>query len=193
MIEIRYCPSSLIEGFDTYSPKAAKSLFGRRKVNPILSFDIDEFRNVGEIVDAMHRISVSGVQEKFPAIINGGEISIASDNDRSTHILKPAPWDKTSLHVNGDDFGLDGGLSPYIGISDVYDQTGHPCRLDFERFGAKIGLVNKRIDRILNKYVALPDEANQLVDRSFLSDKLKRSYTRIVNERISRFNRASKM
>lgn len=95
MIEIRNCPSSLIEGFDTYSPKAAKSLFGRIKVNPILGFDIDEFRNVGEIADAMHRISVSGVQEKFPTIINGGEISIAGDNDRSTHILKPAPWDKT--------------------------------------------------------------------------------------------------
>lgn len=95
MIEIRNCPSSLIEGFDTYSPKAAKSLFGRIKVNPILDFDIDEFRNVGEIADAMHRISVSGVQEKFPTIINGGGISIAGDNDRSTHILKPAPWDNT--------------------------------------------------------------------------------------------------
>ena len=47
MIEIRNCPSSLIEGFDTYSSKAAKSLFGRTKVNPILSFNIDEFRNVG--------------------------------------------------------------------------------------------------------------------------------------------------
>ena len=95
MIEIRNCPFSLIEGFDTYSSKAAKSLFGRSKVNPILDFDIDEFRNVGEIADAMHRISVSGVQEKFPVVINEGEITIAGDKDRSTHILKPAPWDKT--------------------------------------------------------------------------------------------------
>ncbi len=335
MIEIRNCPSSLIEGFDTYSPKAAKSLFGRTKVSPILGFDIDEFRNVGEIVDAMHRMSVSGVQEKFPAIINGGEISIAGDNDRSTHILKPAPWDKTlrdrkqipanehltmqiasqvygiltaanglcftpkgqpvyitrrfdvladgsklpmedfssligrneqtagtqfkyngcykdiakairanvaawmvdmerffelvvfnyiyangdahlknfslilesqdyrlapaydllntNLHVNGDNLGLDGGLSPDIEKSDVYDRTGHPCRLDFERFGAKIGLVKKRIDRILNKYTIFSDEARHLVDQSFLSDKMKRNYIRIVNERISRFNRASEM
>ncbi len=333
MIEIRNCPSSLIEGFDTYSPKAAKSLFGRTKVNPTLSFDIDEFRNVGEIGDAMHRISVSGVQEKFPAIINGGEISIAGDNDRSTHILKPTPWDKTlrdrkqiptnehltmqiasqiygiktaanglcftqkgqpvyitrrfdilpdgsklpmedfasligkneqttgtqfkyngcyediakairanvaawmvdmerffelvvfnyiyangdahlknfslildgpdyrlapaydllntSLHVNSDDFGLDGSLSPDIEKSDVYDSTGHPCRLDFERFGIKISLVMKRMDRILDKYTVLPEEAKLLIDKSFLSDKLKRNYIRIVNERISRFNRVS--
>ena len=95
MIEIKNCPSSLLEGFDTYSPKAAKLLFGKAKVNPILGFDIDEFRNVGEIADAMHRISVSGVQEKFPAIINGDAIIIAGYKKRSTHILKPAPWDKT--------------------------------------------------------------------------------------------------
>ena len=333
MIEIRNCPSSLIEGFDTYSPKAAKSLFGRTKVNPIFSFDIDEFRNVGEIADAMQRILVSGVQEKFPAVINDGVITIAGDNDRSTHILKPAPWDKTlrdrkmipanehltmqiasqvygiqtaanglcftpkgqpvyvtrrfdilpdgsklpmedfasligkneqttgtqfkyngcyediakairanvaawmvdmegffellvfnyiyangdahlknfslildgqdyrlapaydllntSLHVNGDDFGLDGGLSSDIEKSDVYDRTGHPCRLDFERFGARIGLVKKRMDRILDKHIALPEEARHLVDKSFLSEKMKRNYIRIVEERISRFNRTS--
>ena len=335
MIEIKNCPSSLVEGYDIYSPKSAKLLFGKTKVNPILGFDIDEFRNVGEIADAMHRISVSGVQEKFPAIINAYAINIAGDNERSTHILKPAPWDKTlrdrkmipanehltmqiasqiygiqtaanglcftpkgqpvyitrrfdilpdgsklpmedfasiigkneqtaglqfkyngcyediakairanvaawmvdmerffelvvfnyiyangddhlknfsliltgqdyrlapaydlintSLHVNGDDFGLDGGLSSDIEKSDVYDRTSHPCRLDFERFGDRIGLVKKRIDKILNKYTYFPEGAKQLVDRSFLTDKLKRNYIRIVNERISRFNRVSAM
>lgn len=333
MIEIKNCPSSLLEGFDTYSPKAAKSLFGKIKVNPVLGFDIEEFRNVGEIADAMHRISVSGVQEKFPAVINGDKICIADDNERSTHILKPAPWDKTlqdrkmipanehltmqiasqiygirtaanglcftpkgqpvyitrrfdilpdgsklpmedfasligkneqttgvqfkyngcyediakairanvaawmvemerffellvfnyiyangdahlknfslildgqdyrlapaydllntCIHVNGDDFGLDGGLASEIEKSDVMHRTGHPCRLDFERFGVKIGLVKKRIDRILNRYTGFPDEAKSLVGHSFLSDKMKRNYIRIVNERISRFNRVS--
>lgn len=97
----------------------------------------------------------------------------------------------TSLHVNGDDLGLDGGLSPDIEKSDAYDRTGHPCRLDFERFGIKIGLVKKRIDRILDKYIVLPKEAKLLIDKSFLSEKMKRNYVRIVNERISRFNRIS--
>lgn len=97
----------------------------------------------------------------------------------------------TSLHVNGDDLGLDGGLSPDIEKSDAYDRTGHPCRLDFERFGIKIGLVKKRIDRILDKYIVLPEEAKLLIDKSFLSEKMKRNYVRIVNERISRFNRIS--
>ena len=97
----------------------------------------------------------------------------------------------TCIHVNGDDFGLDGGLASEIEKSDVMHRTGHPCRLDFERFGVKIGLVKKRIDRILNRYTGFPDEAKSLVGHSFLSDKMKRNYIRIVNERISRFNRVS--
>lgn len=333
MTKIKNCPSLLLEGFDTYSPKAAKMLFGGTKVNPILNFDIDEFRNAGEFAEAMHRISVSGVQEKFPAIIKSGEIRIAGDKERSTHILKPAPWDKTlrdrklipanehltmqiasqvygiqtaanglcftskglpvyitrrfdilpdgsklpmedfasiigkneqttglqfkyngsyediatairanvaawmvdmerffelvvfnyvyangdahlknfslilygqdyrlapsydllntSLHVNGDDLGLDQGLSPDIEKSDVFDETGHPCRLDFERFGNKIGLVKRRMDKILNKYTFLPDDALNLIAQSYLPEKVKRNYTRIVLERITRFIRKS--
>ncbi len=335
MAEIKNCPSLLIEGFNTYSPKATKMLFKGVKVNPILNFDIDEFRNTGEIVEAMHRISVSGVQEKFPAIIKLGEIMIAGDDERSTHILKPAPWDKTlrdrklipanehltmqiasqvygiqtaanglcftskgqpvyitrrfdilpdgsklpmedfasligkneenagkqykysgsyndiamairanvaawmvdmerffelvifnyiyangdahlknfslilngqdyrlapaydlmntNLHVNGENIGLNGGLSPDIEKSDVFDKTGHLCRLDFERFGVKIGLVKRRMDKILNKYMSLPECAINLIAQSYLNQKAKRSYIRIVNERISRFNRVSEM
>ena len=60
MIDIKNCPSSLQEGYDTYCPKAIKTLFDGTKVNPILSFNIDEFRNSKELADAMHRISVSG-------------------------------------------------------------------------------------------------------------------------------------
>lgn len=334
MNEIKNCPSSLHAGFDTYSPSASKQLFGATKVSPILDFNIDEFRNVGEIVDAMHCISVSGVQEKFPAIVDNNKIRIARDGERSTHILKPAPWDRTlrdrkhipanehltmqiasqvygirtaanglcftpdgqavyitrrfdilpdgdkmsmedfaslvgrneqlsgtqfkyngcyediaavirnnvsawmvdmerfftlvvfnyiyansdahlknfslildgqdyrlapaydllntCIHVGGDDFGLDGGLSPDIERSDVYDQTGHPCRLDFERFADKIGLVNKRAGKILDRFMTIPEEVRQMIVRSYMTDKIKRNYLRIINEHVSRFARSSK-
>ena len=119
--------------------------------------------------------------KNFSLILNGRDYRLAPAYDLIN----------TSLHVNGDDFGLDGGLSSDIEKSDIYDRTGHPCRLDFERFGEKIGLVKKRIDRILNKYTAFPEGAKRLVDHSFLTDTLKRNYIRIVNERISRFNRFS--
>ena len=95
----------------------------------------------------------------------------------------------TSLHVAGDDFGLDGGLSPKIEKSDAYEKSGHPCRTDFERFGELIGLPSKRISRILDRYMALPELTKTLTLRSFLNDKMKRIYLRIVNERIARFKR----
>lgn len=333
MMDIKHCPSCLDEDFSTYSPKAVRSLFNGHKVSPQLDFDIDGLHNKAEIVEAMHRISVSGVQEKFPAVIERGIIRIAREDEQSTYILKPAPWDETlrerkqipanenltmqiasqvygiltaanglcfspkgqtvyitkrfdvlpdgskmlmedfaavvgrneqdggkgfkysgcyediaiairknvsawmvdmerffelvvfnyiyangddhlknfslilqgqdyrlapaydllntSLHVRGGDFGLDGGLSPKILKSDAYVQTGHPCRLDFERFGDSIGLVKSRVGRILDKYMQLPESAIKLVGRSFLNNKMKRYYLRIVNERIARFTRTS--
>lgn len=97
----------------------------------------------------------------------------------------------TSLHVNGDDLGLDGGLSPNIEKSDVYDRTGHPCRTDFERFGTQIGIASLRVNKILDKYMLIPEETRILVDGSFLTDKMKRTYLRIVDERIRRFIRQS--
>ena len=97
----------------------------------------------------------------------------------------------TSLHVNGDDLGLDGGLSPNIEKSDVYDRSGHPCRTDFERFGTQIGIASLRVNKILDKYMLIPEETRILVDGSFLTDKMKRTYLRIVDERIRRFIRQS--
>ncbi|MDE6236315.1 MAG: hypothetical protein K2M45_00420, partial [Muribaculaceae bacterium] len=80
---------------------------------------------------------------------------------------------------------------PDIEKSDLFERTGHPCRLDFERFGNKIGLVKRRMDKILDKYMSLPDGAINLIVQSYLPEKAKRNYTRIVNERISRFIRES--
>ena len=97
----------------------------------------------------------------------------------------------TALHVDGDDFVLDGGLSPDIEKTDAYANTGHPCRVDFERFACNIGLLPSRTKRILDKYATLSTDANTLIGNSFLNEKMKRSYLRIVKERISRFNRIS--
>jgi serine/threonine-protein kinase HipA len=333
MVEIKYCPSTLAEGYNTYSPQAAKRLFDGKKVSPFLDFNINELKQSDVIVRAMQRISVSGVQEKFSGLIDKNSIRIAESNERSTYIVKPAPWDETiatrkqipanehvtmqiarqvygivtaenglcftkdgqavyitkrfdilpdgkkvhmedfatlvgrneqtdgtyfkysgcyedvakcirntiaawmvdmerfyelvifnyiyangddhlknfsvirqggdyrlapaydlmntSLHVNGDDLGLDGGLSPNIEKSDVYNRTGHPCRLDFERFGTQIGLTDARIKRVLDKYMQVPELTTKLVGNSFLNDKMKRKYLRIVDERVKRFVRNS--
>ena len=88
----------------------------------------------------------------------------------------------TPLHIEGDDLGLNGGLSEYTEKSDIYERTGHPCRLFFERFGQLIGLRNKRISAVLDIYKKLPEEAELLISHSFLNNKMKRNYIRIVKE-----------
>jgi len=314
-----------------YSPRVLKTLFFGTQVSPYLDFSIKGLNKSSEAIAAAQRISVSGVQEKFPAVIDGGKIRLSQDGERSTHILKPAPWDETiatrrhipanehltmqiaarvygiqtaanglcvssdgqlvyitrrfdilpdgakaemedfasvcgrneqtdgthfkysgtyediaggirkyvsswmvdmerffdlvvfnyiygngddhlknfslirqgeeyrlapaydllntSLHVHGDDFGLDGGLSLNMFRSDEYDRTGHPCRADFDQFASLIGIVPVRSAKILDRYMTVPEETLSLLHESFLPEKMQRSYLRIVKERVSRFCR----
>ena len=314
-----------------YSPRVLKTLFFGTQVSPYLDFSIKGLNKSGEAIAAAQRISVSGVQEKFPAVIDGGKIRLSQDGERSTHILKPAPWDETiatrrhipanehltmqiaarvygiqtaanglcvssdgqlvyitrrfdilpdgakaemedfasvcgrneqtdgthfkysgtyediavgirkyvsswmvdmerffdlvvfnyiygngddhlknfslirqgeeyrlapaydllntSLHVHGDDFGLDGGLSLNMFRSDEYDRTGHPCRADFDQFASLIGIVPVRSAKILDRYMTIPEETLSLLHESFLPEKMQRSYLRIVKERVARFCR----
>lgn len=60
---------------------------------------------------------------------------------------------------------------------------GYTCRVDFERFAERIGVVKYRAEKILDRYMDLPAAADALVGRSFVNDKMKRHYLRIVRER----------
>ena len=315
--------------------KDPNPLFDSRRVSMALDFELDAHHRTEEMTRAMQRISVSGVQEKFPAVVDKGKIRLAAEGERATHILKPAPWDatlderwhipanehltmqiasrvygisvaanglcttpsghqvyitrrfdigvdgvkypmedmatlignsevnegstfkykgsymeiarcvrrfipawmkemerffelvvfnyiyangdahlknfsvilidgdyqlspaydlmNTALHVRDMDFALEGGLSPDMLGSDSFLRTGHPCRKDFEWFGKEVGLVESRVRRILDKYMTMPDAARELVEQSSLPEKLRRSYLRISNERISRFVRESQI
>ena len=97
-MKIDYCPSTLAEGFHTYSPAAIKQLFSGHGVSHILNEGDDAFLTGAKAGTAMRRISVSGAQEKFPAVIGEGRIRIAGDEEQSTYILKPYPWDELLLN-----------------------------------------------------------------------------------------------
>lgn len=65
MKELNHCPSTLADGFSTYSPTACKKLFDGQNVSHLLDFEIDEISKTSETMTAMRRISVSGAQEKM--------------------------------------------------------------------------------------------------------------------------------
>lgn len=94
MTELNVCPSTLQEGFTTYSPDALKTLFDGKKVSHILDFDSpnNESADYREYAQNVGRISLSGVQPKASLILNAdGQLARPSENEHGTYILKPAP------------------------------------------------------------------------------------------------------
>lgn len=113
-------------------------------------------------------------------------------NREGEYFLAPA-YDliNTRIHLESSDLGLKGGLANDIEQSDVLFKTGHLCRLDFERFAVRIGLPHKRAERVLDMFMTIPQEAYAMIDRSFLNDKMKRSYKRVIEQRNHWFIRFS--
>jgi serine/threonine-protein kinase HipA len=93
MEELNICPSSLAEGFRTYSPAAVKLLFDGRQVSHILPFSSPNNEDAENEEYAKHvgRVSLSGVQPKAGLIIKGNQLVRPSEQERSRYILKPAP------------------------------------------------------------------------------------------------------
>ncbi len=108
-------------------------------------------------------------------------------------VLAPA-YDliNTFVHIEGSDLALKQGLSADIEKSDVYERTGHLCRLDFERFGIHIGISEVRVRKILDCFMEFPPLVDELIARSFFhEDRVRRTYKRIIEERRKRFIRDS--
>ena len=70
--EIKYCPGTLSEGFDTFSRTALNRVFQGKKVHHILPYD-SPFSNpeTDELFDENRKhTSISGVQEKFSVLLD---------------------------------------------------------------------------------------------------------------------------
>jgi len=91
--EIKYCPGTLAEGFNSYSPLCLRRLFNGRKVNHVLPYDIpahdEEVAN--EFMENRKRISISGVQEKLSLLLDKNELRLTREGEKGTYILKPIP------------------------------------------------------------------------------------------------------
>lgn len=93
MKNITCCPSTLTDGFHTYSPTAIKRLFQGKKASHIMDFNYDD-EQYAVIVENTSRISVSGVQEKLSAVLENGKVRLAGDGEQGRFIIKPAPDNK---------------------------------------------------------------------------------------------------
>ena len=92
-MKLTYCPSTLAEGYETYSPVALKNLFAGKKVSHILPYDSPEKNDEDneKFIENIEHISISGVQDKEVCVVERGKIRLSQKGEQSTHILKPIP------------------------------------------------------------------------------------------------------
>lgn len=91
--EIKYCPGTLSEGFDTYSRSALNRVFQGKKVHHVLPYD-SPFSNpeTDELFDENRKhTSISGVQEKFSVLLDKNKLRLIQEDELGTYILKPIP------------------------------------------------------------------------------------------------------
>ena len=91
--EIKYCPGTLSEGFDTYSRTALNRVFMGKKVNHVLPYDSPASNpNTDALFDENRKsISISGVQEKFSVLLDKNKLRLIHKKEQGTYILKPIP------------------------------------------------------------------------------------------------------
>ncbi len=93
--ELKYCPGTLAEGFNTYSPSCLRKLFNGKKVNHVLPYDAPQQNEevAEQFLENRKRISISGVQEKLSLLLDQSQLRLTKEKEQGTYILKPVPRD----------------------------------------------------------------------------------------------------
>lgn len=93
MKELKICPGTLQEGYNTYSPKALRQLFNGKKVSHSLKYIISDAKKAQRTLlnENRTRISISGVQEKFSLRLEKKDLVLTDKHGE--YILKPIPTD----------------------------------------------------------------------------------------------------
>lgn len=95
METLKVCPSTLEEGYETYSKRALNLLFDGKNVSHI--FNAPSLLNEGKetliALQGVGRMSMSGVQPKFSAVVDNdtNKLRYTQDQEQGTYIIKPSP------------------------------------------------------------------------------------------------------
>ena len=144
VVEIKYCPGSLKEGFRTYSPAVLKEMFGGKKVNHILDFDAQ--RESEEVSEKLRQnskiISISGAQFKQSLLIEKNKLRLTEPGEHGQYLLKPIPF--RPPFGKADELPANEHLTMQI-AKQVYGITTAACALIFFKNGEP-AYITKRFD-----------------------------------------------
>lgn len=93
--EIKYCPGTLAEGYNTYSTTCLRRVFQGRKVSHVLPYAAPQTNeeDTDRFIENRKRISISGVQEKLSLLLDKNKLRLTEEGEQGTYILKPVPRD----------------------------------------------------------------------------------------------------
>jgi len=93
--ELKYCPGTLAEGFNTYSTACLRRVFKGRKVSHVLPYTAPRSNeeDTEKFIENRKRISISGVQEKLSLILEKNKLRLTKKGEQGTYLLKPIPQD----------------------------------------------------------------------------------------------------
>lgn len=151
LIEMKYCPGTLAEGFTTYSPSCLRNVFNGKKVDHFLPYEQPQLSEevAEQFMENRKCISISGVQEKLSLILEKNQLRLTEEGEQGTYILKPIPRDLKKV----DQFPANEHLTMQIakqvyGINTVenamiFFKNGSPAyitkRFDVKDGGGKLG------------------------------------------------------
>jgi len=93
------------------------------------------------------------------------------------YVLSPA-YDliNTRLHVDDSDFAAEKGLFADDFKSDFYKKTNHAGKTDFIELARRIGITEKRAEKILSSFLQKEKQVEPFVNHSFMTEQRQRGY-----------------
>jgi serine/threonine-protein kinase HipA len=152
MIDLKYCPGTLVEGFSTYSSACLRKVFRNKKVSHILPYPKPQTNDEMEVlfIENRKRISISGVQEKLSLLLEKNQLRLTKENEQGEYILKPIPRDLKKIdQVPANEHLTMQIASQVYGINTannamIFFQDGTPAyitkRFDLKEDGTKWGV-----------------------------------------------------
>ncbi|MEM9329296.1 MAG: HipA domain-containing protein [Bacteroidota bacterium] len=175
------------------------SLAGKTSDNSGPDFKYDySYESIAELIRRYVPASILELEKFFSLLIfnylfSNGDAHLKNFSVLQTadgdHILSPA-YDliNTRIHVNDRDFALNGGLFKDNFESTSLKLNGWVGLADFHEFADRIGIAERRRDKLLAPFLNKQDGVEQLTSRSFLDEGTKKLYLASYEERLKKLS-----
>jgi len=168
------------------------TLAGKTKDNAGANFKyVYSYEEVGQLIQKYVPAWRIEIEKYFSLVVfnylfSNGDAHLKNfsllESSSGDYLLSPA-YDliNTKMHVDDTDFALNKGLFSDDYKSEQYNKSGHPSKSDFTEFARRIGVVESRVEKLLNPFLEKQPFMETLVNRSFLTEANKRGYLLMYN------------